>query len=131
MPELQKDIQHASKKTSHVKKIPGGQQVHQRATFGNKCQDCHRTFSAPADLRRHQQYICADIRQITPTQNNTYGTTEEAAQKQQRSQECRRAEVEVAEVASVETETGHNEQIEETARLTGEKVEEQPQTTTI
>ena len=41
------------------------------------------TCSVPAELRQHQQYICADLKQAKTTQNNIIGTTEEDEARQQ------------------------------------------------
>ena len=87
-------------KNSHVEKNPDFQQdPPQKENFENKCQDCNRTFRIPAELRHHRQYICAELKQAEPTQNNIIGTSEEDEARQQE----RRKESETG-TATAETE---------------------------
>ena len=64
-------------KTNHIKH-PECQNVDQEETFGGKCRECDRIFRGPADLKQHQQYICADLRRTMPTQNNQDEANREA-----------------------------------------------------
>ena len=61
-----------------------------KETFANKCQDCGRTFRAPAILRQRRQHFCAELRSTMLAQNNWAETSVDeahATRTQQRSQE--------------------------------------------
>ena len=73
-------------KRNHVKRNHACRQVHQKETFGGRCQDRNRTFRAPSELRQNQLYICADLKRPNPTQSTPDGATgEEEAEGQQES----------------------------------------------
>ena len=55
-------------KFNHIRRRPDCQNVSQIETFGNKRNDCGRTFDAPVHLWGHRKYICADVQKTMPTQ---------------------------------------------------------------
>ena len=77
-------------KGNQVKRNPERRQVRRQETCEDICQSWNMSFRAPAELRLHLQYVCADLKQTEPTQNAPGETTEEESRQRRRGNGSRR-----------------------------------------
>ena len=73
-----KQQEHSRRRSGNIITSPktyGASEFAQKETFATKRNDFNRIFRKPAELKRHQQYRCADIRKPPTTQKITKGQT--------------------------------------------------------